>query len=469
MKRATKAVITAAALPFVALPLTLGGALPTAAAAEFIPDGPATVLHHGPTPRAMRDNLEGALCEAPKVCREVYYSWIEPLGLVEVGVQENVRRLNSAINNVGTSPKIVYAFSGGARVASVWLSDHADREDAPDPDDLSFVLIGNGGRKYGGVNGWWYGDQLSTPTDTQYDIVDIAREYDPVADFPHNPFNLLALANSIAAFQYVHLSYDEADLDDPDNIVWKEGNTTYVFIPTEHLPLLQGFYNAGLGSLVEGLEPGLREAIDKAYNRTWLEGKEPQGEASTLSSTQEVSRSALTSFRVADSDEDQGGDESVGAPVDDKATSGTGGGAAGVAGDAVQDSSGDVASDPADRTDVEDTDPATAASEAAASEATGDTDDTPSADAAGGQAGEEGDGSGTSGGTAAGDTPAGGKHRAPLNDTKKVNGTEKANGTRKANGIKKAEETGTSVSGGSGTGADSSSSSSSSTGGDSDT
>ena len=88
----------------------------------------------------------------------------------------------------------------------------------------------------------------------------------------------------------MHLSYDEADLDDPDNIVWKEGNTTYVFVPTEHLPLLQGFYDCGLGSLVEDLEPGLRKAIDKAYNRTWLEGKEPQGEASTLSSTQEVSR-----------------------------------------------------------------------------------------------------------------------------------------------------------------------------------
>ena len=133
MKRATKAVITWAALPFAALPLTLGGALPTAAAAEFIPGGPATVLHHGPSPAAMGGNLQGALCEAPKVCREVYYDWIQPLGLIEIGVQENVRELNSAITNVGTNPKIVYAFSGGARVASVWLRDRADRADALTP------------------------------------------------------------------------------------------------------------------------------------------------------------------------------------------------------------------------------------------------------------------------------------------------------------------------------------------------
>ncbi len=112
----------------------------------------------------------------------------------------------------------------------------------PEPEDLSFVLIGNGGRDYGGVNGWFWGGNLleTPPTDTQYEIVDIAREYDPpIADFPTNPFNLLALANGIAAFSYVHLRYDEVNLDDPDNIVWKEGKTTYVHVPTDHLPLLQ--------------------------------------------------------------------------------------------------------------------------------------------------------------------------------------------------------------------------------------
>ncbi|WP_131722262.1 PE-PPE domain-containing protein, partial [Mycolicibacterium chubuense] len=285
MKRATKAVMTAAALPFAAaLPLTFGaGTLPAAAAAansasSLIPSGPATVLHHGPTPWAMDENLGGALCDAPKVCREVAYGWIQPYGPIEIGMAENVSRLDWAIHYVGKGPKIVYGFSGGARVASVWLRDHADDADAPDRDQLSVVLIGNGGRKYGGVNGWFWGDLLLTPTDTQYDVVDIAREYDPIADFPSNPFNLLALANGLAAFSYVHLRYDEVDLDDPDNIVWKEGKTTYVYVPTEHLPLLQGFYDAGLGSLVEGIEPKLREMIDKAYNRTWLEGKPTQGE-----------------------------------------------------------------------------------------------------------------------------------------------------------------------------------------------
>lgn len=280
--------MTAAALPIAAtLPLTIGGgAMPAAAAAaaaassvsSVIPPGPATVLHHGPTPWDMADNLGGALCEAPKVCKEVKYDWIQPYGPIEFGVKENVARLDWAIDHVRTDPKIVYAFSGGARIASVWLQDHAKDKDAPAPEDLSFVLLGNGGRKYGGVNGWFWGDLLRTPTDTQYDIVDVAGEYDPIADFPTNPFNLLAVANGVAAFVYVHLRYDEVDLDDPDNIVWKEGKTTYVYAPTEHLPLLQGFYDLGLGSLVADIEPKLREIVDKAYDRTWLEGKPTLGE-----------------------------------------------------------------------------------------------------------------------------------------------------------------------------------------------
>jgi diacyltrehalose acyltransferase len=272
------------ALPCAVFPMLVGSALPSAAAAALIPAGPATVLTHGPTPESMPGDLSGAVCQAPKVCKEVDYDWIQPMGLYEPGVNENVWRLNAAINKT-TGPTIVYAFSGGARIASVWLSRYADSKNAPSADDLSFVLIGNGGRKYGGVNGWFYKDLLATPTDTQYDIIDVAREYDPIADFPVNPFNALALANAAAAFFYVHLRYDQVDLDDPDNIVWKEGNTTYVYVPTAQLPLVQALDDLGMGSLVAGMEPTLRAIIDKAYSRPWLDGKLPQGEQDLATAT----------------------------------------------------------------------------------------------------------------------------------------------------------------------------------------
>ncbi|WP_231750844.1 PE-PPE domain-containing protein [Mycobacterium sp. NAZ190054] len=308
-----------AAVPFAALPLAFGGSVATA---QLVPDGPATVLHHGPTPWAMDDNLGGELCAEPKVCRAVDYQWILPLGTIEFGVTQNVRALDRAISDVSSGPEdtIVYAFSGGARVASVWLRDHgSDHEEglaAPSPDDLSFVLIGNGGRKYGGLNGWWYGDRLLTPTDTDYAVVDVAREYDPIADFPANPFNLLALANAIAAFDHVHMAYGDVDLDDPDNIVWTEGNTTYVHVPTSNLPLLQGFRDFGLGWLVDDWEAPLREIIDRAYDRTWLEGKEPQGEEGdetlqTLLGRQGSARTAVSTATAGDEITDEGVTEDV--------------------------------------------------------------------------------------------------------------------------------------------------------------
>ncbi|VEG52746.1 PE-PPE domain-containing protein [Mycolicibacterium aurum] len=290
-----------AAMPLAALPLTLGITTPSAAAAALIGDDAATVLTHGPTPWAMADNLSGALCAEPKVCREVSYQWIISLGETEVGVDTNVETLDYAIKNLTADgagdKKIVYAFSGGARVASVWLQDHADDVDAPDADDLTLVLIGNGGRKYGGVNGWWYGDTLLTPTDTQYSVVDVAREYDPIADFPDDPFNVVALANALAAFYYVHLDYSDVDLDDGGNYVWTEGNTTYVFVPTENLPLLQGLRDLGLDSLADRWEGSLRDIIDQAYDRDYLEGVEPQGGLSDDVGTAEITE--VSSLRTS--------------------------------------------------------------------------------------------------------------------------------------------------------------------------
>ncbi|MBI5336266.1 MAG: PE-PPE domain-containing protein [Mycolicibacterium rufum] len=420
MKRATKAVMTAAALPFAAaLPLTFGaGTLPAAAAAassasSLIPSGPATVLHHGPTPWEMDENLGGALCDAPKVCREVAYGWIQPYGPIEIGMTENVNRLDWAIHYVGTGPKIVYGFSGGARVASVWLRDHADDADAPDPDQLSVVLIGNGGRKYGGVNGWFWGDLLLTPTDTQYDVVDIAREYDPIADFPSNPFNLLALANGLAAFSYVHLRYDEVDLDDPDNVVWKEGKTTYVYVPTEHLPLLQGFYDAGLGSLVEGIEPRLREIIDKAYNRTWLEGKPTQGEQNAA--PRSLVRAAVAEDKDAntsgtDDAADTAKDDDTAAPRDHTTHPGA------TAPEAADDAeAGDTDAD--DATDSE-TKPDT--------EAEPDSETKPDTEAEPDTETEPETKADTDTGATDEATPTVGKHRAPLHGTKKSDTTESA-------------------------------------------
>ena len=210
----------------------------------------------------MAGNLNGDLCASPKACKNVLYWWIVSTPLFEIGVSENLFNLDVAINAVG-GQKIVYAFSGGARTATAWLTDRAHRSSVP-ARDLSFVLIGNGTRKYGGFSTWLLGGPATAPR-TQYAVIDVAREYDPIADFPANPFNLLAMANALSAFSVIHMNYSGVDIDAPGNYVWSEDNTTYVFVPTANLPLLQPLRDLGLGFLADQWEAPLRAIIDRAY------------------------------------------------------------------------------------------------------------------------------------------------------------------------------------------------------------
>ncbi|MGB1226129.1 MAG: PE-PPE domain-containing protein, partial [Mycobacterium sp.] len=198
-----------------ALPLTLAGPLPTSAAASanstasagLVPPGPATVLHTSPTPWSVPNHLDGVFCADTRVCQEVYYQAIQSYGPIELGLAENVEALDFAINHA-SGDKVAYGFSGGARVVSAWLERQAE-SNSVSPDDTNIVLLGNSGRKYGGINGFFWGNLfniLMTPTDTDYNVLDVARQFDPIADFPDNPFNLLALANAVAAFTNTHLT-----------------------------------------------------------------------------------------------------------------------------------------------------------------------------------------------------------------------------------------------------------------------
>ncbi|WP_099023327.1 PE-PPE domain-containing protein, partial [Mycolicibacterium palauense] len=291
MNRATKAALTAAALPALAMPFSLGPAAvagaassgSTVSATDLLPaPGTATVLTHGPTPWAMSDNLQGAVCATLAACNEVYYSWIVSVYGLELGVEDNVDRVDFALENTDGA-KVLYAFSGGARVATVWLSEHdGSGADDPDPSELTVVLIGNGGRKYTGASAVQLGSSWVTP-DTDYTTIDIAQEYDPVADFPNDIVNLifnpLAVANALMAFESIHMNYAQVDLDDPNNIVWTEGNTTYVFVPTEKIPLLNPLRQLGLNDLADALNDPLKKIIDRAYNRDYLpEESEGSGE-----------------------------------------------------------------------------------------------------------------------------------------------------------------------------------------------
>ena len=214
----------------------------------------------------MDDLFQGEYCNdaSGNSCTPVRYLSALPTAIAE---PDGYRALRSAIGSI-TEPTTVVAYSQGATISTYWLRDNAGRPDAPAPENLSFVLAANPMRKYGGIRP---ASGLVRPTpETEYSVTDIAMEYDGVADFPDNPFNLLAVANAIAGFQYVHIfGYDQVDLDTADKLVWQDGNTTYVLVRSENIPLLQPLRILGLNDLADRLNAPLKAIIDSAYNRDY--------------------------------------------------------------------------------------------------------------------------------------------------------------------------------------------------------
>ncbi|WP_370332768.1 PE-PPE domain-containing protein [Mycolicibacterium hippocampi] len=291
----------------------VGAPTPAAhAAAEFelLPPGPARVLTLSLIPGGNDDDLQGVMCEAPRTCQQVLYSYLSR----SVGV----RNLDNALGDGTTGQQIVFAYSEGARAAERWLDENAGQEGAPSPEELSFVLMGNPTRKYGGAD-----RDFDTFPETEYKVLDVSREYDAASDFPDNPFNLLALLNASAGFMFTHQDYEQVDIYSPANYVWTEGNITYVFVPTEDLPLLRPLRLLGLTGLADALNGPLKEIVDRAYDRYYLPAApglpapepepepEPEPQAALMATSMQRSAPAAESGAVAESqpaDEDSQSD-----------------------------------------------------------------------------------------------------------------------------------------------------------------
>lgn len=150
-----------------------------------------------------------------------YPATLDPNGTGSIAVGcDNLNRLIRAT----PGPKIVLGYSQGAQVCGAWLRRYAARADAPSPDELSFILIGNPERKYG-QQPW---TAKTTPDWTQYAVRDVARRNDNWADWHGS-----ATDNRFRAmFGKIHTNYWQTDIYDPAaEVVKVVGNTTYVIVP----------------------------------------------------------------------------------------------------------------------------------------------------------------------------------------------------------------------------------------------
>lgn len=249
--------------------------------------GAVNVLTLSPLPHRMGAALQGSMCASPNTCNPVKYSFAMNVSIANLAKAIQAATANVVPSGAEALPDAddvtVFALSGGAIGVSKWMAWHADEADAPSPEVLSFVLIGNPTRKYGGAN-----RRLSAMPATQYKVLDIARQYDPIADTPDR-FSLLAQLNLTLGFlSPLHVDYSSVDINDPGNYRWTEGNTTYILVPTENLPLLAPLRALGLKALADRLNGPLKEIIERAYIRPWE--RTPPEESRTVAQARTTDR-----------------------------------------------------------------------------------------------------------------------------------------------------------------------------------
>ncbi|MCX2930937.1 PE-PPE domain-containing protein [Mycobacterium sp. CVI_P3] len=182
---------------------------------------------------------------------------------------------------VADTSYVVYGYSQSATISA---QEKYDLIAHPPPvgTTISFVQTSNPNRPNGGILERFVGAYIpllgvtfdgamttNSPQPTPLTTVDVAHQYDPVADFPTNPLNLVADLNALFGFLYFHPETAYFAV----NTVELQGqyqDTTYYLAPAETLPLLMPIEQIPLigPPLAATLDPPLRVLVEAGYDRT---------------------------------------------------------------------------------------------------------------------------------------------------------------------------------------------------------
>jgi len=186
-----------------------------------------------------------------------------------------IRQQIAAGNNV-----TVFGFSQSATMASLEMAKLAASPNPPQPDQLSFTLIGNPNNPNGGIAARFPGISIpsigvtataATPSNL-YPTNIYTLEYDGVADFPRYPLNFLSTLNAVAGAYYVHSNYlvlTTAQIDSAIPLTNTVGPsmTHYYVIPTQDLPLLHPLRALPIigDPIADLVQPDLRVLVNLGY------------------------------------------------------------------------------------------------------------------------------------------------------------------------------------------------------------
>ena len=185
----------------------------------------------------------------------------------------------------GTSPPpyagpfVIHGYSQSATIATLEKRTLAAEQNPP---ATSFDLIADPNRPNGGILARLSGVTIPiigvtfsgpAPTNTPFPTIDVARQYDAIADAPVNPLNLLSDINAGFGYVYLHGGYPNLSLSNAQ-FQGQFGDTSYYLYPTQLLPVLMPLAQLGVPSpILAVLDAPLRVLVEAGYDRTISPGQ----------------------------------------------------------------------------------------------------------------------------------------------------------------------------------------------------
>ena len=183
----------------------------------------------------------------------------------------------------------VVAYSLSAASAENNIADWMRHpESAPDPARVLIVKVGNPYNRYGGTQrNTRAAQEVNVAAPSPYREFEIVNQYDSVADRPARWGWYSQQELSLSR----HLGYEDIDINDPVNLVYRDGNTTYMLVPAKDLRQLRGLrFLRDIGLVSEErydeIDADRRAKIEADYDRPayveqgsgadWANGVEPE-------------------------------------------------------------------------------------------------------------------------------------------------------------------------------------------------
>jgi hypothetical protein len=222
---------------------------------------------------------------------------------VDRTVAEGLTDLQAAMTQQQLAdPGAPYVIEGYSQSALIAVDEERDlaamAANGQQVPDVTVALFGSGNRPDGGIYERLVGLYVpglevdangAEPTDLGIPTIDVAIQYDGLADVPQYPANLVADLNDLFGIIYEHTSYgsgavaglfpsstplaepftDQYLLGSSEIVMQQTGDTTFYLIPTTELPLLDPLLDLGVPEPVLNIiQPALQVIIEAGYDRS---------------------------------------------------------------------------------------------------------------------------------------------------------------------------------------------------------